>query len=69
MVEQYIKDYTTRRIIGILRTDANGDQTAIDFKTRKILGYYRRSFDHTTDFLGRILTKGNTVVSLIYQNK
>lgn len=69
MQEEYIRDFNTRKILGILRTENNGDQIAIDFTTRKILGYYRKKLDHTTDFVGRILTKGNSVVSLIYQNK
>jgi hypothetical protein len=67
--EEYIRDFNTRQIIGIIRTKSNGDQVAIDFATRKILGFYRASRDATTDFLGRVLTKGNSVVSLIYKNK
>lgn len=66
--EEYIRDYNTKQIIGIIRTENNGDQAAIDFATRKILGFYRASRDVTTDFIGRILTKGNTVVALIYKN-
>ena len=68
MNEEYIRDYNTKQIIGIIRTENNGDQAAIDFATRKILGFYRASRDVTTDFIGRILTKGNTVVALIYKN-
>lgn len=63
MTEEYIRDFS-KRIIGIIRTDSNGDQIAIDFATRKILGYYRKNLDHTTDFYGRILYKGNMVSSL-----
>ena len=66
--EEYIRDFNTRKILGIIKTESNGDQTAIDFATRKILGFYRASRDVTTDFIGRILTNGNTVVSLIYKN-
>lgn len=67
--EEYIRDYNTKKILGIIRTEPNGDQTAIDFTTRKILGYYRKQFDHTTNFIGVVLTKGNSVVSLIYNKK
>lgn len=67
--EEFIRDFNTRQIIGIIRTKSNGDQVAIDFATRKILGFYRASRDATTDFLGRVLTRGNSVVSLIYKNK
>ena len=69
MQEEFIRDYATRKILGIIRTQPNGDQVAIDFTTRRTLGYYRKQFDHTTDFLGRVLTKGNSVVSLIYNKK
>lgn len=65
--EEYIRDFQTRQIIGIIKTEPNGDQVAIDFTTRKILGFYRASRDVTTDFIGRVLTKGNTVVSLLYK--
>lgn len=64
MTEVYIRDFN-KRIIGIVRTDTNGDQTAIDFATRQTLGYYRKTLDHTTDFYGRILYKGN-MVSLLF---
>jgi hypothetical protein len=30
-----------------------------------ILGYYRAKYDHTTDFYGRVLYKGNAVGMLI----
>lgn len=66
--EEYIRDFQTRKVIGILKTERNGDQIAVDFATRKVLGYYRAKFDHTTDFYGRVVAKGNCVVSFIYQN-
>lgn len=64
--EEYIRDFNTRKVIGILKTESNGDQVAIDFNTRKVLGYYRAKFDNTTDFYGRVVAKGNSVVSFIY---
>ncbi len=64
---EYIRDFDTRMIIGILETKDNGDVYAIDFFTRKILGIYRVSTDDTIDFDRRqIQTKGNSVVSFIY---
>jgi hypothetical protein len=30
-----------------------------------ILGYYRKKYDHTIDFYGRVLYKGNAVGMLI----
>lgn len=65
--EEYIKDFNTRQIIGILRYKTNGDIEAVEFKSRKILGFYRASTDSTTDFFGRVVAKGNCVVSFIYE--
>lgn len=66
--EEIIRDMPSLRILGYVRTQPNGDKIAFNFQKR-ILGYYRAKYDHTTDFSGRIIAKGDTVVSLIYQNK
>lgn len=66
--EEYIKTFDGI-ILGIVETQPNGDQIARDFSSRRILGYYRKAYDHTTDFIGRVIARGNTVVSLIYNNK
>ena len=66
--EEYIRDFDTRQIIGILRHKPNGDIEAIEFKSRKILAIYRASTDDTIEFnTRRVVTKGNTVVSFIYE--
>ena len=66
MAKEYIKDFYGK-ILGT--TEVNGNRTiARDFYGR-ILGYYDSSDDTTRDFYGRILTKGNTVVGLIYKGK
>lgn len=64
--EEYIRDFQSRRIIGILRTMRNGDVEAREFDSRKILGYYRKDRDVTTDFYGRMIAKGNCVAAFIY---
>lgn len=67
MREEYIRDFDTRQIIGILRHEDNGDIYAINFENRQILGIYRASTNDTIDFATRqIQTKGNSVVSFIY---
>lgn len=66
--DEYIKDWSTRQTIGILRTHVNGDVEAIEFSSRKTLGYYRAKKDITTDFYGRMIAHGNCVVSFIYDN-
>lgn len=66
--EEYIRDFSSRQIIGILRYKPNGDIEAVEFKSRKILAIYRASTDDTIEFLSRrVVTKGNTVVSFIYE--
>ena len=64
--EEYIRDFQSRKIIGIVRTLRNGDIEAREFDSRKILGYYRKDRDTTTDFYGRMVAKGNCVVGFIY---
>ena len=66
--EEYIRDFNTRQIIGILRHKPNGDIEAIEFKSRKILAIYRASTDDTIEFnTRRVVTKGNTAVSFIHE--
>ena len=66
--DEYIRDFNTRQIIGILRYKPNGDIEAIEFNSRKILGFYRAATDDTVEFYTRkVVTKGNTVVSFIYE--
>ena len=67
--EEYVRDFNTRQIIGILRHKPNGDIEAVEFKSRKILAIYRASTDDTIEFTTRkVITKGNTAVSFIYES-
>lgn len=63
-MRETIRDWTGC-ILGYVDTESNGDKTVRAF-SGVILGYYRKSRDVTTDFYGRVLTKGDTAVSLIY---
>ena len=64
---EYIRDFDTRQIIGMLETRTGGDIYAIEFNSRKSLGIYRVSTDDTIEFDSRrVVTKGNSVVSFIY---
>lgn len=66
--EEYIRDFNTRQIIGILRHKPNGDIYAIEFKSRKILAIYRADTDDTIEFnTRRVVNKGNTAVAFIYE--
>lgn len=67
MKEEFIRRFD-QTIIGILRYEPNGDITAMDFPSRRIVGMYIKSADHTIAFPSRqILTEGNTVVQLIFR--
>lgn len=65
--EQTIRDFYGR-ILGFIETDDKGNKVARDFY-RRIVGRYDKNRDVTTDFYGRVLTKGDTVASLIYNSK
>jgi len=57
-----------QKILGFVVTKDNGDQVFKNFSFQ-ILGYYRAAQNHTTDFYGRIISKGNTGISLIMNQK
>ena len=66
-MQEYIRDFSTRLIIGILEHKPNGDIYAIDFDTRQILAIYRAEYDDTIEFNTRqVVAKGNVAVSFIY---
>ena len=67
--EEYIREFPSQKIIGIVKTESNGDKLVMEFPSRRILGYYRARGDVTTDFYGRIIAKGDSAVSLIYTAK
>lgn len=62
-----ITKFPSNMIIGILEYFDNGDITAREWPSHKILGYYKASSDKTTDFYGRILTNGNSIQMLFSQ--
>ena len=59
-----IKD-SAFRPISILTHEDNGDIKVQDWQSRRIVGYYRKSRDVTTDFNGKIIARGNAVGMLI----
>lgn len=66
--DEYIRAFDGH-ILGIITTESNGDQTAREFPSRRVLGYYRAKYDHTTDFFGKVIAKGNAVAGLIYNKQ
>lgn len=67
MNENYIKTFSGK-IVGIIRTLSNGDKVAIQYPSMRTLGYYRANMDATTDLCGRILNRGDSTVSIIWDN-
>lgn len=63
MAEETIKDWTGR-IIAYVETKPNGDKVVRAF-SRRILGYYYKSRNVTTDFYGKILAYGDATGMLI----
>lgn len=65
MKEDFIKRFDNT-IIGILRYENNGDITALEFPSRRIVGMYIKAQDHTIEFPSRrILTSGNSLMMLL----
>lgn len=51
------------RIIGTIETDSNGNKT-VRSVTGRILGYYKKNTNVTTDVTGRIITRGDASAML-----
>lgn len=57
MDKQTIRDFSGK-IIGFIETDSRGNKTVRDFYMR-VLGYYDKSLDVTTDFYHRVIARGD----------
>lgn len=68
--EEYVKDYESKQILGVLKTEPNGDVYALDFPSYRQLGVYKKAEDITCEIPSyRKISDGNSVVSLIYKAK
>ncbi len=63
MAEETIRDFGGR-IIAYIETKPNGDKVVRAF-SRRILGYYYKSRNVTTDFYGKIIASGDCCGMLI----
>ena len=66
MKEEYIRHFN-KVIIGIIQTDAEGNKTARLFSSRKIVGFYSPKDNRTRNFMLQIVSEGDTLVNLIYE--
>ena len=62
-----IKDFAGK-IIGYVAEDDKGNQRCTTF-AGKVLGYYDSKRDATVLYNGRIVSRGNSVSSLLYTEK
>lgn len=56
------------KIIGFIETDKDGNKQVRNFYGR-ILGTYDSRLDVTRDFYGKIITRGDSVVGFLYDEK
>lgn len=56
------------QVLGYVESDNKGNKQVRDFYGR-VLGYYDKTTDTTRDFYGRVISRGDSVIGFIYQNK
>lgn len=66
MAKEYIKDFYGK-VIGYLETQ--GTKTIARDFYGKVLGSYDSKDNFTRDFYGKVVSRGNTVVGLLYKNQ
>jgi hypothetical protein len=54
------------KILGFIEEDKDGNQRCRAF-TGQILGYYDKAADVTRNFVGRIVTRGNSCIGFLYK--
>ena len=65
MGREAVKDWTGK-ILGWVDTDNKGNQIVYNFGLR-VLAKYDAYNDWTTDFAGKVLSRGNTAIAYIYK--
>ena len=56
------------RLLGYIETKSNGDRVATN-TYGKILGYYRKGTNTTTDFMGGIIAIGDVCSYLVFNER
>lgn len=66
-MKEVIKDKNFR-ILGYIETKPNGDKVATTV-SGKILGYYRKSLNITTDYMGNIIARADVCSYLVFNER
>lgn len=66
-MKEEIKDRNFR-LLGYIETKSNGDRVATNVYG-KILGYYRKNINATTDFTGSIIARGDVCSYLVFNER
>jgi len=67
-MDEYIKEYPSQKVIGVIRTMSNGDQIALSFPAFQQLGIWRKAENATYEIPSyRRVSDGNTVMQFIYK--
>lgn len=67
MFGEPVKDWSGK-VLGFVETDKKGNQIVKNFGG-KVLARYNAEKDWTTDYAGKLLSRGNTAISYIYLEK
>ncbi len=65
---EYIKTFSGT-ILGSVKTLPNGDKEVRNYPEQRILSYYRKSLNRTTDFYGSVFSTGDTAVAFLFLDK
>ena len=68
MTRETIRHFGSGMVLGYIDTESNGDATCREFSGR-ILGYYFKSQDQTTDFYRRPVAWGNCLAAFLIRLK
>ena len=67
MTEERIRDFSGQ-VLGIVQTDEKGNKIVRNFPGMQRLGYFDAEHNVTRNFYGQIIARGDTAVSLIYDD-
>lgn len=67
-MDEFIREFPTQKVIGVIRTMSNGDQIALSFPVYQQLGIWKKDQNATFEIPSyRKVSTGNTVMQFIYR--